>query len=106
MWRFNYKSILELESEMVKVRVASVAQVALKVLNQEWMGITVSEIKRVGAREEMKKYNKVKEKGSLWEYTLNLAKSFLILLPVASCTCALSSRGFSHLYHGAQDFWK
>lgn len=106
MWCFNYKSILELESEMVKIRVASVAQVELKVLSREWMGITVSEIKRVGARVEMKKYSKVEEKGSLWEYTLNLAKSFLILLPVASCTCALSSRGFSHLYHGAQDFLK
>ena len=30
---FNYKSILELENEMVKVRVASVAQVELNVLS-------------------------------------------------------------------------
>ena len=40
----------------------------------------MSEIKRVGAQVEMKKYSKVKIKSSLREYRLNLAKFFLILL--------------------------
>ena len=40
----------------------------------------MSEIKRVGAQVEMKKYSEVKIKSSLREYRLNLAKFFLILL--------------------------
>lgn len=77
-WSFNYRSVIELETKLVKFRVVSIAQVKSKAKKWEWMGITMSDIKRVCVKVKIRRYNKVKAKDSLWECILSQEESFLI----------------------------